>query len=589
MMSARESSQPVRRGEQTDPLSHYSRLFFKFLLFSMVCATIPLAVILFHLHDSYYEYSGQKMKTAMQRRIEANKDIVDDYFRERLNELHVISRLYSFEYLKRQENLKRIFDTFNSSAINYEDLGVINQAGFHESYVGPYNLWANDYSVTFWFKQLMAEGAVVTDVFLGYRMIPHIIMAIVNEENGTRWILRATINSYLLNAKLRKLIIGEAGEAVLLNDDGFYQAAPRSEAKVMTKSGHDMSTFAKNSGVEIVSGVEPGETTRKILAYSWLANPKWVLVMQQDYDEFFADRAYANQATWTFFVVSALSIFLVVAVSVAYIVTAIKRRDSELKALNAQLVQTGKLAAVGQLAAGVAHEINNPLAVIQSEVDLMREFGRLPSPGSALDADRFFHEIDTQIDRCSRITRKLLSFSRQIKSEPQPVDMSEKLKDVVGLFEKWALTGGVVITAEADPDLPKVHGDPFDISQVLVNLISNAIDAHEGMKGGAIRLKAAADKKEGMLQVTISDTGCGISREDLPYIFDPFFTTKPVGKGTGLGLSISYSIVENLGGKIFVRSEPGKGTTFTLLFPVTHEETTEKVTSYETSQSSPDR
>lgn len=545
----------------------YTSLFFKFTLFCVAISSLPLLLLTSVVHRSYFEYSNEKMEKTLQKRLEANKDIVDDYFRERVNDLTVITDLYSFEYLGNQANLKRIFDTFNKAAGNYEDLGVIKQDGYHASYVGPYELMNNDYSVTFWFKELMGKGWCISDMFLGYRNVPHIIIAVTKFSNGQKWILRATINASLLNAKLKKLIIGEAGEAFLLNSKGYYQAAPNLEERVMQKASYDMVQFGIGSGVSITGKNQTYDTGSRILAYAWLNNPKWILILDQDYDEFFSDRTYADHATFSILKVSILSTLIVVAISVAYIVRAIRSRDIELSKLNMQLMHTGKLASIGQLAAGVAHEINNPLAVIQSEIDLMRE-RRACSMSDESSVNRSFDKIEAQVDRCGRITTKLLYFARDVTPDGQPVDLNENIREVAGLFEKWASAAGIALRLDLEEDVPKIRGDSHEVGQVFVNLIGNAIDAHKGKENGSIHIKCriATDRKA--VNVLVSDSGCGISPENMKFIFDPFFTTKAVGEGTGLGLSITYSIMKNLGGEITVQSELERGTEFSLLFPI---------------------
>ncbi len=546
----------------------YARLFLRFFLISMACACIPLSFIGLQIHDSYFNYTSEKMKITLQKRMEANRDIIDDYFKERLNDLNVIMDLHSIEHLRNVSNLRKIFHISNQSVQNYEDLGIINDKGFHESYVGPYDLMANDYSQTFWFKELTGKESFISDLFMGYRNIPHIIIAVTRIENGRKWILRATVNADLLNSKLKRLIIGEAGNAFLLNSLGYYQSTPRSEDTMMDKSPYDVGLFDSLSGVLIIRAEKGSAASSKIAAYARLTNPAWILVMVQDYDEFFSDRTYADRATWMFLSVSALSILVFVTASMAYIVAEIKKRDQKLSNLNMQLVQTGKMAAIGQLAAGVAHEINNPIAVIQSQLDLVRQIRLLGQSWAAIDLDGALEQIESQVERCSSITAKLLGFSRRDTSDGRLVDVNHNIREVAGLFERWVATGGIEIQLELAEDLPKVAADPFEIDQVLINLVGNAVDACDEKEGGIIRIRTRTGPGAKYIYVTIKDSGSGISPEHIKSIFDPFFTTKPVGKGTGLGLSISCSIMKNLGGEITVHSEWKRGAEFTLVFPV---------------------
>ncbi len=141
------------------------------------------------------------------------------------------------------------------------------------------------------------------------------------------------------------------------------------------------------------------------------------------------------------------------------------------------------------------------------------------------------------------------------------------MKEALGLLEKRANSAGVQIFLELQQNLPNIKADPFELEQVFLNLISNAIDAHEGRSSGSIHITTGLNKARNQVVASVSDTGSGIPEKDLERVFDPFFTTKPVGKGTGLGLSISYTIIKHMGGSISVRSEVGKGTQFIIVLP----------------------
>ncbi|HSM89334.1 MAG TPA: ATP-binding protein, partial [Desulfobacterales bacterium] len=178
-------------------------------------------------------------------------------------------------------------------------------------------------------------------------------------------------------------------------------------------------------------------------------------------------------------------------------------------------------------------------------------------------------QIDIQVQRCKRITQNLLRFSRRTQSLIEKVDLNAFLREVIELMEREARTSGIKFFSELDTSLPPVLSDPSQLQQVFLNLITNAIDAHDGKPYGSIRISTLADPDRQMAVVKVADTGSGIKPEHLNRIFDPFFTTKAVGKGTGLGLSICFSIVKRLGGSLTVQSEVGKGTEFAVQLPFT--------------------
>lgn len=309
----------------------------------------------------------------------------------------------------------------------------------------------------------------------------------------------------------------------------------------------------------------------QVVAYSRLKQPDWFLVVKRDSWEFFGDIDQLNIAILVLLHVSIITILIVSVFTARYMIKAIEKRDKEAERLNKQLTQARKLASIGELAAGVAHEINNPLAVILTESLVIRERTK-----DQKDLDEQYREylvqslsqIDGQVERCGHITKNLLHFSRRISSASQFVDLNVVLTDVLGLLERKANSSGVNISLDLQQNLPHLRTDRFELEEVFLNLINNAIDAHDGRPYGSVNIVTRFDSARNGLVASVADTGSGIADENLERLFDPFFTTKPAGKGTGLGLSISYSIIKHLSGDISVQSEVGKGTVFTLFLPL---------------------
>ncbi|MBI5774346.1 MAG: response regulator [Verrucomicrobia bacterium] len=232
-----------------------------------------------------------------------------------------------------------------------------------------------------------------------------------------------------------------------------------------------------------------------------------------------------------------------------------------LRATKEQLVQSEKLSAVGQFVAGVAHELNNPLTAVVGFSELLRLKSPDPEQRTQLDY------ITKSAMRCHKIVQNLLSFSRQHAPERKLVKVNELVEAVLELLAYEMRTGNIQVTPQLAPDLPAILGDPHQLQQVFLNLVNNARQAIEGHRpAGAIRVRTLAAGAN--VCVEFEDDGPGIAPEHLPRIFDPFFTTKPVGQGTGLGLSLCYGIIQEHGGAIYARSEPGKWTIFTIELPV---------------------
>jgi len=246
--------------------------------------------------------------------------------------------------------------------------------------------------------------------------------------------------------------------------------------------------------------------------------------------------------------------------------SALKERDEKLKEFTkSKIMESERLALIGQLSANVAHELNNPLQGIVTYSHLLLE--ELPENDPARDS---LEKIVAQANRSRDIIRGLLDFSRQRKPDKTLCDVNVVLKECISLLEKQALFHNIQITMTLDENLPSTIIDPSQIERVFINMIVNAADAMEG--NGKLDLTTRFDPEDHFIEVEFKDTGHGIAKENMERIFDPFFTTKDTGRGVGLGLAISFGIIKEHNGTISVESEVGKGTTFVVRLPVTKDE-----------------
>ncbi len=245
--------------------------------------------------------------------------------------------------------------------------------------------------------------------------------------------------------------------------------------------------------------------------------------------------------------------------------TELRTRDEALEEAHRQLVQSEKMAAVGQLGAGIAHEVKNPLAGILGCAQLSL---RKADKGSTLE--RNLQLIEKESKRCKTIVENLLKFARQEKAVLEPTDINSVVEDAIAIVSHQLELKQVKIKKNLADGLPQIHGNANQLQQVLMNLMMNAQQAMEGEPGAVMVSTRQLDEKH--VEIAVSDTGPGIPEQIQQRIFDPFFTTKPGGKGTGLGLSVSFGIIQDHSGEIFVTSTPGEGATFTVHLPVLDEE-----------------
>jgi two-component system NtrC family sensor kinase len=243
--------------------------------------------------------------------------------------------------------------------------------------------------------------------------------------------------------------------------------------------------------------------------------------------------------------------------------------------LDEQLCRAREFSSVDELSAGIGHEINNPLGIIAQETQWMQHLLRSEAVKDLKEKDDLadsIREISIQVDRCKEIVHKLLSLAREMEPVIQCSDVNEIVMNMADLVARQAGPKNITITRDLQTDIPMIYSDPPLIRQVVLNLLINAV--HAINEDG--RIIVTTRSREENVEITVADSGCGISRENLSRVFTPFFSTKPHGKGTGLGLAICRGIVERLGGYISVDSEVGKWTVFKIHLPLDGSRTKEK-------------
>jgi two-component system, NtrC family, sensor kinase len=254
--------------------------------------------------------------------------------------------------------------------------------------------------------------------------------------------------------------------------------------------------------------------------------------------------------------------------------TKVEERSQQLKAVHQKLLQSDRLASLGQLAASVAHEINNPLSGVLNLSMLMQRMLKedgIP-PERLPEFRKYLSQVTNETTRVGRIVSDLLAFSRRSKPQRTSADLNKIVRLALSLVQHKFKLGNVLVEASLAHDLPQVQCDPGQIQQVVLNLLLNAAEATQVHAGGTIAVHTTMRDDLKSVELSVHDDGEGIPPENLAKIFDPFFTTKSDGKGVGLGLAVSYGIVQSHGGEIEVKSTPGHGTTFAVLLPLQQNE-----------------
>jgi two-component system NtrC family sensor kinase len=543
----------------------YTSLKIRIILLDAILSLVPLIIVITISYFWFQKILKDDFSHQLRWEIENTKQSIEFFLDERLSGLRFLSSAYTYEQLSDQKTLADIFSKFKREVGGLVDIGVIDSNGIQRSYVGPYQLKGKSYSNQVWFNEMVIRSSYVSDVFLGYRRIPHFAIAVKRDlpEKGTFWVLRATIDMETLKKYPSTINLRKNDDAFIVNREGILQTPSRFQGNILEKF---QQCALPQEEIAVTEIREPADR-QSMCGYAYINDSPWILVAvikSTPYGKI--PKIFRNEL----FVISVISIFIGIAVTVVMtqtVVNRIHKSDQEREQAIAKTEHAGKLASVGRLAAGVAHEINNPLAIINEKAGLMKDILET-SDDLQKNKEKFLvliNGIFESVNRCRTITHRLLGFSRRMDVSHDIIDVNYAVKEVVEFLEKEMFYRNIRLEMNLQPGLPKVETDKGQLQQVFLNIINNAIDAVE--EGGLITISSGV-KDEKTVRLSIRDNGSGIPREKLKYIFEPFYTTKEKGKGTGLGLSISFGIVQRLGGTILVESEIGKGTTFFVEIPV---------------------
>jgi two-component system NtrC family sensor kinase len=560
-------------------LFNYRRLWKSVVLLTGGVSLIPLVFITL-VNYGAMQHSIESEFFLRTTRIASNtRRAISFFLTERKAALDFIVHDNSFETLDKKERLSDILKSLKRSfGGGFVDLGVIDSSGFQRNYVGPYSLEGKNYSGQKWFKEVIESGVHISDVFLGFRKAPHLVIAVKGlVPDGSFYVLRAAIGIAPFEDLLTKLELSGMGDAFMINHEGILQTQSRYHGNVLEKLKLSVPGYSPKT--EVLEEMSR-EGQNVLIGYRYIDESPFILMIVKKKDELMKPWYSMRLKLIGFLLISVSVIMTVILGTATYMVKKIQVADEKRVFTLHNIEYSQKMATIGRLAASVAHEINNPLAIINEKAGLIQDFFVLKEK-YAKDQKllSLVNSILNSVQRAGTITKRLLSFSRHLDASIETIDLKQTIQEVLSFMGKEAELRPIEITVDVPEDIPPFETDRGKLQQIFLNIINNAFAAMR--HGGHLGITARCEDKNFVL-VTVTDNGCGIPKEDLSRVFEPFFSTKTGQGGTGLGLSITYNLVQEIKGMISVQSELGKGTSFSLHIPLNMKkgETSEKDTSF---------
>ncbi|MFZ5774524.1 MAG: sensor histidine kinase [Thermodesulfobacteriota bacterium] len=545
--------------------NHYRCLRRSLLVIMLVITLTPLLITSWLSFHRYRQITRQEALHNLRWHTESARRSLEVFLERAKDAMVVVANTYTMAELAAPGKLEHIFAELRLQHPGLVDMSIIGPDGIQHAYVGPFALQGKSYADIPWYQAVLERKVLISEMFSGFRKVPHFVVAVTKREGeGGDWVVRGSVDAETLNRFLGSIATDMAEDIFLVSQDGYLQTASRNHGQVL--DFFPLLVRLNEKEVEVTEKVMAGKAI--LQAIGVVQGTPWLLVVEQ---KNFADRnawlAFRNQLLAIFVMASVAAVVVIVRISRS-VANRVREADESRERLFADNEHTNKLASLGRLAAGVAHEINNPLAIINEKAGLMKDLLGLEKEFPR--KEKFLTQLDSlegAVKRARIITHRLLGFARRMESSLQEVQINEVITEVLGFLDKEAMYRDIKIILDLQPDLPVVESDQGQLQQIFLNIINNAIDAIDKNGNIAISSRLASPKT---VLVEISDSGPGIPEELIHNIFEPFFTTKQHSEkhGTGLGLSITYGLVKKLGGEISVASTEGQGTTFSLGFPL---------------------
>lgn len=550
-------------GAEVSTYRNYKKIFRISIILTSFVAIAPLIFLTILNYIQYQKTYQTDVVNHLARQLSIQKNGLEAFIHERISVLKFIAQSYSTEDLLSREKLYWIFLSLRNSFGGFVDIGIIDSSGTQINYIGPHGLLYKNYSQQGWFPKVWVNLVDVSEVSMGFRGIPHFSITILKySETQKNLIIRASINSEVLAEQFQNVETPLPSNVFLTNYNGVLQTDSKQFGKNLSDMGIEIPTPSKRT--QIIQ-TRNSKNERIWLAYSYIESTPFILIEITKAETLMANWTSKRNQLFTLLIVSIAIIIFVILRGSSRFIKILKENDFKIAQIMHEIEYTNKIASIGRLAAGVAHEINNPLSIINENAGLIQDLlvssPEFPQKKKILNS---IHSIFNNIQRCSKITHQLLGFAKKMEPNLEQINLSELFIEVVGFVNKLAFLKNIQILINKPQEEIIITSDKSLLQQVFINILNNSIEAIDG--NGKIEISFSKISND-FLEIKVSDNGRGIPEKELPHIFEPFFSTKKE-YGTGLGLSITYGIIQKLSGKIYVESQENVGTTFSIHLPI---------------------
>jgi signal transduction histidine kinase len=546
------------------PLFNFRRIWRLAVLLTAGVTLVPLIFMAFIDYRVTQQAIESEILLRTARLVSNTRRSIAFFLGERKSALDFINKDNPIAALNDPNRLMVLLKNLKEGFGGFVDLGVIDSTGVQRTYVGPYHLEGINYSNQEWFRQVVQKGLYISDVFEGFRQVPHLVIAAKHDlPGGSFSVLRATLETERFNDLLSGLEMSGLGDAFIINRQGNLQTPSHSHGKVLDRVSFPIPQYAPKTQVFERKNARGGP---QVVGYAYISETPFILMIVKQKRELMNPWYRTRMQLIGFLVFSVTVILLVILWVATYLVNRIFMADQRRVMTLHQVEYSNKMASLGRLASGVAHEINNPLAIINEKAGLIKDLFTFKAHYA--QDQKLVGLVDSillSVQRCAAITKRLLGFARHLEVTIQPINLEEGIREILSFLEKEAEYRSIVVSVAVLDEIPTFESDRGKLQQIFLNVVNNAFAALAD--GGRLDITVKRIEPQ-RVSIAFSDNGCGIPETDLKRVFEPFFTTKAEKGGTGLGLSITYGLVQELGGEITVQSEIGKGTTFTIILPL---------------------